>query len=129
MGRRLVKTYLPERAADWAQKVEKQKDNLLGYIIFLRITPFLPNWFINIVSPVIDVHLKPFWLGTFVGVAPPSFIAIQAGTTLQQMTSTTDALSFQSVALLVFFALLSILPALLKNRYGFFLRFYLHIKA
>lgn len=116
VGRRLVKTYLPERSADWAQKVEKQKDNLLGYIIFLRITPFLPNWFINIVSPVIDVHLRPFWLGTFVGVAPPSFIAIQAGTTLQQMTSTTDALSFQSVALLVFFALLSILPALLKNR-------------
>lgn len=116
VGRRLVKKYLPERSASWAQKVEKQKDNLLGYIIFLRITPFLPNWFINIVSPVIDVHLRPFWLGTFIGVAPPSFIAIQAGTTLQQLTSTTDALSFQSVALLVIFALLSILPALLKNR-------------
>merc|ERR1711963_1165441 len=116
VGRRLVKKYLPERSASWAQKVEKQKDNLLGYIIFLRITPFLPNWFINIVSPVTDVHLRPFWLGTFVGVAPPSFIAIQAGTTLQQLTSTTDALSFQSVALLVIFAFLSILPALLKNR-------------
>ena len=55
---------------------EKQKDNILGYIIFLRITPFLPNWFINIVSPVIDVKLRPFWLGTFVGVAPPSFIGV-----------------------------------------------------
>ena len=42
-----------------------------------RITPFLPNWFINIVSPVIDVALKPFWFGTFIGVAPPSFVAIQ----------------------------------------------------
>jgi len=60
----------------------------------------------------------PFWIGTFIGVAPPSFIAIQAGTTLQQLTSTTDALSFQSVALLVIFAFLSILPALLKNRKG-----------
>jgi len=118
VGRRLVKKYLPERSASWAQKVEKQKGNILGYIIFLRITPFLPNWFINIVSPVIDVQLRPFWLGTFIGVAPPSFIAIQAGTTLQQLTSTTDALSFQSVALLIFFAVLSILPALLKNRKG-----------
>ena len=117
VGRRLVRKYLPERSADWAEKVEKQKDNLLGYIIFLRITPFLPNWFINIVSPVLDVHLRPFWIGTFIGVAPPSFIAIQAGTTLQQLTSTTDALSFQSVALLVIFAFLSILPALVKNRY------------
>merc|ERR1712110_924068 len=108
--------YLPERAAQWSSKVEAQRGNLLSYIIFLRITPFLPNWFINIVSPVIDVHLRPFWLGTFIGVAPPSFIAIQAGTTLQQLTSTTDALSFQSVALLVIFAFLSILPAILKNR-------------
>ena len=29
------------------------RGNLLSYILFLRITPFLPNWFINIVSPVI----------------------------------------------------------------------------
>ena len=42
-----------------------------------RITPFLPNWFINIVSPVIGVDLRPFWIGTFIGVAPPSFVAIQ----------------------------------------------------
>ena len=55
----------------------------------------------------------------FIGVAPPSFIAIQAGTTLQQMTSTTDALSVQSIALLVVFAFLSILPAILKNRYTY----------
>lgn len=117
VGRRLVKKYLPERSAEWANSVQKHKDSLLSYIIFLRITPFLPNWFINIVSPVIDVQLwPPFWIGTFIGVAPPSFIAIQAGTTLQQLTSTTDALSFQSVALLVIFAFLSILPALLKNR-------------
>lgn len=116
VGRRLVYKYFPDRASDWALKVEKHKSNLLGYIIFLRITPFLPNWFINIVSPVIDVQLNLFWIGTFIGVAPPSFVAIQAGTTLQQLTSTTDALSVQSVALLIIFAFLSILPALLKNR-------------
>jgi len=116
VGRRLVKKYLPQRSSNWAKKVQKHKDSLMSYIIFLRITPFLPNWFINIVSPVIDVHLKPFWIGTFIGVAPPSFIAIQAGTTLQQLTSTTDALSVQSIALLVVFAFLSILPAILKNR-------------
>jgi hypothetical protein len=43
-------------------------------------------------------------------------IIFQAGTTLQQLTSTTEALTFQSVALLVIFAFLSILPVLLKNR-------------
>ena len=58
-----------------------------SYIIFLRITPFLPNWFINVVSPIIGVPLIPFYFGTVIGVAPPSFVCIQAGTTLQQLTS------------------------------------------
>ena len=97
VGRRLVRHYLPERAAQWSSKVrnrifrfqiskinmdgivkvEAQRGNLLSYIIFLRITPFLPNWFINIVSPVIGVPLLPFWVGSFIGVAPPSFVFIQ----------------------------------------------------
>ena len=79
---------------------------LYSYIIFLRITPFLPNWFINLVSPVIGVRLAPFWFGTFVGVAPPSFVAIQAGTTLQQLTSTTDAITTSSIGMLIGFAIL-----------------------
>jgi len=118
VGRRLVLHYLPERAAQWKQKVDAQKGNILSYIIFLRITPFLPNWFINIVSPVLGVSLFPFYLGSFLGVGPPSFVFIQAGTALQQMTSTMDPITVSSVALLVLFALLSLLPVLLKNRIG-----------
>jgi len=116
VGRKLVRHYLPERAAQWSAKVDSHRSNLLSYILFLRITPFLPNWFINIVSPVIGVPLFPFWTGTFFGVAPPSFIFIQAGTTLQQLTSTMDPITWDTVLLLVVFALLSILPVLLKNK-------------
>jgi len=115
VGRKLVKHYLPERAAQWSAKVETHRGNLLSYIVFLRITPLLPNWFINIVSPVIGVPLLPFWVGSFIGVAPPSFVFIQAGTTLQHMTSTMDPITAESVCLLVLFALLSLLPVLLKN--------------
>ncbi|XP_030307004.1 transmembrane protein 41B isoform X4 [Calypte anna] len=45
--------------------VERHREHLINYIIFLRITPFLPNWFINITSPVINVPLKVFFIGTF----------------------------------------------------------------
>ena len=82
VGRKLVRHYLPERAAQWSAKVDSHRSNLLSYILFLRITPFLPNWFINIVSPVIGVPLLPFWMGTFFGVAPPSFIFIQVDWTI-----------------------------------------------
>jgi len=116
VGRKLVRHYLPERAAQWSSKVDQHRGNLFSYIMFLRITPFLPNWFINIVSPVIGVPLFPFWMGSFFGVAPPSFIFIQAGTTLQQLTSTMDPITPETVALLVVFALLSMAPVLLKNK-------------
>ncbi|XP_045106700.1 transmembrane protein 41B-like [Portunus trituberculatus] len=115
-GRPIVLKYLPERTKSWQEKVDKQRDNLLFYIIFLRITPFLPNWFINITSPIINVPLWPFWFGTFIGVAPPSILAVQAGTTLYQLTSSSDAFSLTSVVLLALAAILSLVPIILKNR-------------
>ena len=35
--------------------------------------------FINITSPIINVPLTLFFVGTFIGVAPPSFVYISAG--------------------------------------------------
>ncbi|XP_071954818.1 transmembrane protein 41B-like [Antedon mediterranea] len=116
VGVRLVRKYIPDRVDKWASTVEKHKDDILNYIIFLRITPFLPNWFINITSPVLKVSLTPFFIGTFLGVAPPSFVAIQAGTTLYQLTYYGEAVSWTSILVLAFFAILSILPVLLKNK-------------
>uniref|UniRef100_A0A8D8M5H4 Transmembrane protein 41 homolog n=1 Tax=Cacopsylla melanoneura TaxID=428564 RepID=A0A8D8M5H4_9HEMI len=77
---------------------------------------FLPNWFINIAAPVVDVPIMPFYFGTFIGVAPPSFVAIQAGKTLQQMSSTSGTWSWGSVALLAVFAVISLVPIFIKKR-------------
>lgn len=67
VGRRLVKHYFPDRARQWSEQVDKHRNELLSYILFLRMTPFLPNWFINLVAPVIGVPLYPFAVGTFLG--------------------------------------------------------------
>ncbi|CAO1377008.1 unnamed protein product [Diamesa serratosioi] len=115
VGRKLVKHYFPQKAADWSKQVEKHKDDMLSYMLFLRMTPFLPNWFINLVAPVIGVPLIPFALGTFFGVAPPSFIAIQMGKTLYKMTSSSMAFSWSSMALLFVFSMVSLIPVIFKK--------------
>uniref|UniRef100_A0A2M4BTL1 Putative conserved plasma membrane protein n=2 Tax=Anopheles marajoara TaxID=58244 RepID=A0A2M4BTL1_9DIPT len=115
VGRRLVKFYFPERARLWAAQVDHHRADLLSYMLFLRMTPFLPNWFINLVAPVIGVPLFPFALGTFLGVAPPSFIAIQAGKTLYKMTSSSDAFSWGSIALLAAFSVVALVPVIFKR--------------
>ncbi|XP_067002522.1 transmembrane protein 41B [Anabrus simplex] len=116
LGQRIVSKYFPQKAAQWGAIVDRHRNNILNYIIFLRVTPFLPNWFINIASPVIGVPLMPFWIGTFVGVAPPSFVAIQAGQTLHDLSTASDAWSWNSVMLLTLFGVLSLAPVVLKNQ-------------
>lgn len=96
-------------------KVDGQREHLFNYLLFLRITPFLPNWFINIVSPVIEIPISTFFIATFIGVAPLSFIAIQAGTTLYQLTAAGDAISWTSVIVMAVLAVLSLVPVLLKK--------------
>ncbi|XP_074638928.1 transmembrane protein 41B-like isoform X2 [Acropora palmata] len=116
VGRKLVQHYMPDRVNQWREQVNHHKDNLLSYIIFLRITPFLPNWFINICSPVIGVPLSYFFIGTFVGVAPPSFGFISAGVELYVLTTTGDVMSVKSVMIVVVCALLSLLPVIFKRQ-------------
>ncbi|XP_050423045.1 transmembrane protein 41B-like [Adelges cooleyi] len=116
IGRRLAYRYFPDRIKSYALLVKKHNHNMFSYIMFLRITPFLPNWFINVCAPLVDVPLIPFWAGTFFGVAVPSVLAVQAGQTLHELTSTTSSWSWSSVLLLATFATLSLLPVLFKSK-------------
>lgn len=115
VGRSLVMKFFPEKLIKWQKEIQSQRDNLFYYIVFLRVTPILPNWFINIASPVIDVPILPFFFGTLVGVAPPSFFFIQAGTTIHQMTTTNAVISWTSMLVLLLFGLLSLAPILYKH--------------
>jgi len=65
------------------KQINKHKKHLFNYLLFLRLTPLLPNWFINISSPVLGVPYSYFCLATFFGIMPASFIAVKAGLTLQ----------------------------------------------
>lgn len=122
LGRKLLFKYFPDRANQWAQTVREHKDNLFNYMLFLRMTPLFPNWFINLASPVIGVPMIPFALGTFFGVAPPSFLAIQAGQTLNKLTSSSDTWSWSSMIVLCLFAVLSLVPVYFKEFFNKFFK-------
>ena len=44
-------------------QVRKRKGDMLNYIVFLRVTPLLPNTFINVCAPIVRVPLPHFALG------------------------------------------------------------------
>ena len=100
-GARLVHKYLSARIDRWSRQVQAHHSNLLYYMLFLRISPIVPNWFINLsgkssagfyyartyrnLAPHIDFPFRTFVLGTFVGVMPPVYLHAQAGRTLQNL--------------------------------------------
>ena len=114
-GRELVLKYFPERAAEYRAKVAKNRPFLLSYILFLRITPIIPNWVINLVSPLIDVPLSTFFWATFFGVAPPSFLHIQTVKTLEKIVSSDSShFSYSNLGILLICATLALSPVIYK---------------
>ena len=63
----------------FAGQVEKRRRNLFNFLLFLRITPFLPNFFINLASPLLGVPLHYFVLATMFGIMPATFMHVSAG--------------------------------------------------
>ncbi|MFH4976340.1 hypothetical protein AB6A40_003049 [Gnathostoma spinigerum] len=115
IGRKLIMSYIPDRIEKWQNEIASFEGYLFFYVVFLRVTPILPNWFINIASPIVDVPAHIFFFGTFFGVAPPSFIFIQAGTTLQRLTSANFMWSWTSTATIAISALVSLLPIIYQR--------------
>ncbi|XP_053202063.1 transmembrane protein 41 homolog [Panonychus citri] len=114
-GRDLILKYFPERASEYRAKVAKNRSFLLSYILFLRITPIIPNWVINLVSPLIDVPISTFFWATFFGVAPPSFLHIQTVKTLEKIVASGSShFSYTNIGVLLICATLALSPVIYK---------------
>jgi uncharacterized membrane protein YdjX (TVP38/TMEM64 family) len=47
--------------------VRRSRQTIFSYLLFLRVTPFVPNMFINLASPHVNVPLPAFFVATFLG--------------------------------------------------------------
>lgn len=64
-------------------QVVRFRSELLAYLLFLRLTPILPNWLINLASPIVGVPLTHFALATFIGITPQTYLSVRFGTIVQ----------------------------------------------
>ncbi|KAG1334670.1 putative membrane protein [Cocos nucifera] len=77
IGRPLASWLWPEKLRFFQAEIAKRRDKLLNYMLFLRITPSLPNTFINMASPIVDIPFHVFFLATLVGLIPASYITVR----------------------------------------------------
>jgi uncharacterized membrane protein YdjX (TVP38/TMEM64 family) len=67
------------------KQLEEHQHNLVFYLLFLRITPILPNIFLNLACPLLGVSYWKFLIATFFGLMPLNIIHVKTGLTLENI--------------------------------------------
>ncbi|OIT21475.1 PREDICTED: uncharacterized membrane protein At4g09580-like [Nicotiana attenuata] len=116
IGRPIVNWLWPEKLRFFQAEIAKRRDKLLNYMLFLRITPTLPNLFINLASPIVDIPFHTFFTATLVGLIPASYITVKAGLALGDLKSVKDLYDFKTLSVLFLIGFISIIPTILKRK-------------
>lgn len=103
--------------------VQKYKDELFVYLLFLRLTPVLPNWLVNLASPVVDVPMLPFAAATCFGITPQTYLAVRFGNLVSQLSAASNVegasiVTPMDTALLVLVAITVVVVHRLRKRFG-----------
>ncbi|KAG9140532.1 hypothetical protein Leryth_016038 [Lithospermum erythrorhizon] len=77
IGRPIVSWLWPEKLRVFQAEIAKHRDKLLNYMLFLRVTPTLPNLFINLASPIVDIPFHIFFFATVIGLIPAAYITVR----------------------------------------------------
>ncbi|PFH46807.1 hypothetical protein AMATHDRAFT_50768 [Amanita thiersii Skay4041] len=74
----------------WGRKIQANKENMISFLIVLRIAPLPPHWVVNVICPHVGIGLVPFWISTALGILGVSVIHTTIGGGLEEMTSADD---------------------------------------
>lgn len=100
-GRALVARFFPRKLETLRGLIDAHRDELALYMVFLRVFPFTPNWFINMASPHLDIPLRAFALGPLLGLVPYNFLSCKAGLVLSELRSRGDIIDTATTVQLV----------------------------
>eukprot|EP01112_Ceratiomyxa_fruticulosa_P017062 TRINITY_DN5248_c0_g1_i1.p1 TRINITY_DN5248_c0_g1~~TRINITY_DN5248_c0_g1_i1.p1 ORF type:complete len:303 (-),score=49.10 TRINITY_DN5248_c0_g1_i1:10-918(-) len=103
LGRQLIEKLFPTHLHKLQNYIKTKQTSLWMYLLFLRLVPFAPNSILNFTMPIMDIPFFYFWTSCLLGLAPINFIGVQAGTTLSEISSLDDILTWK-----IIFKLLSI---------------------
>ena len=123
LGRGLVERCFPSMLARLRGMVSSHRSNLFFYLLFLRISPLLPNWFISVASPILGIPLRHFVAATFLGLMPANYLHVTTGVGLMELEQgATDAegkspVNLRALGFLFCVAFLALLPTLCKKQF------------
>lgn len=68
IGKHLVIKAFPRLIVEMNNRIKNNQENLIYYMLFLRISPLVPNWFINVSAPIVGIPYFYFLFATLFGI-------------------------------------------------------------
>ena len=80
IARYALADYFRAKAGQTGARMEQGfQENALSYMLFLRMVPLFPFWLVNLVPAFLNVPVRTFIIGTFVGIIPGSAVYCSVG--------------------------------------------------
>jgi len=83
-------------------------------MLFIRLTPIAPNWFVNIASPIVKVKYINFLLSTFIGLIPANCVHISTGSMLDNATNI--GMNLSNILFIALLGLIALVPTFFKSK-------------
>ncbi|KAG8558984.1 hypothetical protein GDO81_017208 [Engystomops pustulosus] len=117
-GKQILILYFPEKVSMMQNKIEENRSGLFFFLLFLRLFPMTPNWFLNLSSPILNVPVGQFFFSVLIGLLPYNFICVQTGSILSQIKSLDDMFSWGTLLKLLAIALVALIPGTIVKRFS-----------
>ncbi len=114
LGASFVHRKFPDKLKWFQSKIDENRHNLFYYFMFLRITPLVPNWFINITSSVVGVPYRTFLAASMIGLLPYTYLLVSMGLTINEIQQI--GLDFKTLANLMLLGAIALIPTLLTKK-------------
>ncbi|KFZ65583.1 Transmembrane protein 41A, partial [Antrostomus carolinensis] len=117
-GKQFIIYYFPDKVALLQRKVEENRNCLFFFLLFLRLFPMTPNWFLNLSAPILNIPVSQFFFSVLIGLTPYNFICVQTGAILSQITSLDAIFSWDTLLKLLAMAVAALIPGTLIKKYS-----------
>jgi len=114
LGAGFLERNFSDKLAWFRNKIDENKDSLFYYFVFLRIQPFVPDFFLNLASSAVGVPFPVFFTASLVGLSPYTFFFVKTGLTINEIQS----IGMDSTTIFSLFALagVALLPVWLTKK-------------
>jgi uncharacterized membrane protein YdjX (TVP38/TMEM64 family) len=76
----------------------------------------MPNWLVNMASPIVGVPLHQFFFATLIGLIPANYLHVSTGQAINNLQTGESLMSWHQILALSCFGVVALLPTWLNKK-------------